>query len=347
MKHVVAFVLALGLALSLAACGGDAETGGAPSARGDGTAEKDWGKIELVGKSGSLCAAPTYIAYENGYFAEEGFDVTLITADGETRKVGLNNGTLPLTNTDFQFFPPIAQGMKFSVVEGLHYGCISIVVKPDSGITEPADLVGKTIGIDEMGSSPFQVASAWLAQNGIDIKTEVEIVPFGADGNLQIEALKNGEIDATALWDPFGTVAEEREGFVKIFDLGTHHDYAGKYCCFLFASDKVLDEEPEKIASLLRAYHKAQDWIAKNPYEAAKIVIDKKYVSTGDYELASELLQSYRYPTYEDRKEGKPTLENDIRYFITELAKIDFLQTDDPEAFAKRIYRPVETNDYE
>lgn len=327
MKHVSILVPALVVLLS--ACGGSKS-----------------GRIDLVGKSGSLCAAPTYIAYEKGYFAEEGFEVTLITADGETRKVGLNNGTLPLTNTDFQFFPPIEQGMKFSVVEGLHYGCISIVVKPDSGIKEPADLAGRTIGIDEMGSSPFQVASAWLAQNGIDIKKEVAIVPFGADGNLQIQALKNGEIDAAALWDPFGSVAEEREGLVKIFDLGTHPDYAGKYCCFLFASDKVLDEEPEKIAALLRAYHKAQDWIAKNPGEAARIVIDKRYVSTGDYDLASALLTSYGYPTYEDRREGKSALERDINYFITELAKIGFLQTDDPATFAKRIYRPVETKDY-
>jgi NitT/TauT family transport system substrate-binding protein len=333
MKRLFAVILTLALAFSLAAC----------AAKTDGTSLE---KIELVGKSGSLCAAPTYIAYENGYFTEEGFDVTLITADGETRKVGLNNGTLAVTNTDFQFFPPIEQGMKFSVVDGLHYGCISILTKPDSGITEPSDLIGKTVGIDEMGSSPFQVASAWLAQNGIDIKNDVDIVPFGSDGNLQLEALKNGQIDAAALWDPFGTVGVERDGFVKIFDLGTHPDYAGKFCCFLFASNDVLDKNPEKVAAILRAYHKAQDWIAKNPDEAAKIVIDKKYVSTGDYELASQLLQSYHYPTYEDRKSGLTTLETDINYFVTELSKIDFLQTTDPDAFAKQIYRQVETNDF-
>ncbi|MDR1832402.1 MAG: ABC transporter substrate-binding protein [Fusobacteriaceae bacterium] len=309
-------------------------------------AKKNWGKIDIVGKSGSLCASPTYIAYENGYFAEEGFDVTLITADGETRKVGLNNGTLPLTNTDFQFLPPIEQGLKFSVVDGLHYGCISIVVRGDSPIKSVADLKGKKIGVDELGSSPFQVTASWLALNDINVKGDVEIVPFGSDGNLQIQALKNGEIDAAALWDPFGTVAEQREGFRKLFDLGTHPDFAGKYCCFLFASDKVLEEEPEKIASLLRAYHKAQDWIAKNPEAAAKIVIDKKYVSTGNYELATTLLKSYQYPTYEDRKAGKTTLEQDLDYFVTILSKIGFLKTQDPGGFAKKIYRKVDTRDY-
>ena len=53
-----------------------------------------YGKINIPGLDGSLCGAPIYIAYENGYFAEEGFDVTLISADTETRKIGLNNGTI-------------------------------------------------------------------------------------------------------------------------------------------------------------------------------------------------------------------------------------------------------------
>ena len=73
-----------------------------------------YGKINIPGKDGSLCAAPIYIAYEKGFFAEEGFDVNLISADTETRKIGLNNGTIPIVNGDFQFFPSIEEGVKHS-----------------------------------------------------------------------------------------------------------------------------------------------------------------------------------------------------------------------------------------
>ena len=66
------------------------------------------------------------IAYEKGFFAEEGFDVNLISADTETRKIGLNNGTIPIVNGDFQFFPSIEQGVQVKVVDGLHKGCIKI-----------------------------------------------------------------------------------------------------------------------------------------------------------------------------------------------------------------------------
>ena len=110
---------------------------------GNGTAQSTgdfkYGKIDIPGKDGALCGAPIYIAYENGYFAEEGFDVTLISADFETRKIGLNNGSIPIVNGDFQFFPSIENGINVKVVDGLHEGCIKFAVSPDSDIKSVDD----------------------------------------------------------------------------------------------------------------------------------------------------------------------------------------------------------------
>ena len=126
-----------------------------------------YGSIDIPGKDGALCGAPIYIAYENGYFAEEGFDVNLISADFETRKIGLNNGTIPIVNGDFQFFPSIENGIDVKVVDGLHEGCIKFAVRPDSDISTVDDLKGKKIGVDEIGGTPHQVASLWLENAGI------------------------------------------------------------------------------------------------------------------------------------------------------------------------------------
>ena len=81
------------------------------SASSAGSTDYKYGKIDIPGRDGALCGAPIYIAYENGYFAEEGFDVNLISADFETRKIGLNNGSIPIVNGDFQFFPSIENGI--------------------------------------------------------------------------------------------------------------------------------------------------------------------------------------------------------------------------------------------
>ena len=348
---VAALILALGIALT--ACGGTEPAANAPSSSGAasassasgsaaGAATYKYGKIDIPGKNGSLCAAPIYIAYEKGFFAEQGFDVTLISADSEARKIGLNNGTIPIVNGDFQFFPSIEEGVKVKVVDGLHNGCIKIIVPKGSSIKTAADLKGKKIGVDEIGGTPFQVASLWLENAGIVAKDnkDVTFVPYN-DGNLEIAAAEKGEIDAAAIWDPFGSLAVKNKGFTEIFDLSTDPLFKGKYCCFLYASEKYLDENKERAAALLKAYNEAQEWIRDNPEEAVDIIVDKKYSDISDKELAVELIKSYEYPSKEEHETGKTHVKEDVLYFVTQLQKVGYLKTKDPEGFANQIYYDV------
>ena len=289
-----------------------------------------FGKINIPALDGSLCGAPIYIAYENGYFAEEGFDVTLISADTETRKIGLNNGTIPIVNGDFQFFPSMEEGVNTVVVDKLHDGCIKIVVRPDSNIKTAEDLKGLRIGVDEIGGTPHQVASVWLENAGISARQEdhqVEFLPF-ADGNLELEALYNGDLDAAAMWDPLASVAEKAGKVKTILDITKDDPFAGKACCFLYASRAVYEKDPEEVAALLRAYRKAQDFINKNPGQAVDIIIKGKYSQIEDRDLAIELLTSYNFPSFEQRSAGVFDVESDVRYFAQQLYDIGYLKTD-------------------
>lgn len=332
---LVGLLLAASL-LSLAAAGCGSETGSESKFK--------YGKIQIPGKDGALCGAPTYVAYEQGFFEEEGFDVELISADFETKKIGLNNGTIPIVNGDFQFFPSIEEGINVKVVDGFHNGCIKFVVRPDSEIAVAEDLKGKKIGVDEIGGTPHQVASVWLENAGISALVEdgeVTFLPY-SDGNLELEALYNGDIDVAAMWDPLGSVAE-KEGKVKvIFDLSKDPVFAGKYCCFLFASNKVIEEEPEKAAAILRAYRKAQDWISKHPEETVDIIVEGKYSQITDKELAVELIKSYEYPSEEIRESKVHSTESDVAYFSKALNDIGYLKTDSEE-FTKQYFYDVDT----
>ena len=336
-------------AVLLASCSvseskGDSTKSGDSSSASSQKADYKYGKIDIPGKDGALCGAPIYIAYENGYFAEEGFDVNLISADFETRKIGLNNGSIPIVNGDFQFFPSIENGIDVKVVDGLHEGCIKLAVKPDSDIKTVQDLKGKKIGVDEIGGTPHQVASLWLENAGISAdasKGEVTFLPY-SDGNLEFEALAKGEIDVAALWDPLGSI-HEKAGDVRIlFDLGTDPYFKDRFCCFLYASTKVLNEKPDEIAALLRAYRKAQEWIYENPEKAVDIIVEKKYASIEDKELAVQLIKSYGYPSadkHNDSWDGR--VESDVKYFVDGLSKIGYLKSD-PADFAKKIYQKVD-----
>lgn len=331
LKKTAAAVALFSITLSSAGCAAEQDDG------------FRFGKINIPGLDGSLCGAPIYIAYENGYFAEEGFDVTLISADTETRKIGLNNGTIPIVNGDFQFFPSMEQGVNTIVVDKLHDGCIKIVVRPDSDIRTPEDLIGLRIGVDEIGGTPHQVASVWLENAGISALQEdhqVEFLPF-ADGNLELEALYNGDIDAAAMWDPLASVAEKAGNVITILDITTDDPFAGRACCFLYASRVVYENNPEEVAALLRAYRRAQDFINNNPEEAVDIIINGNYSQIEDRELAIELITSYNYPSYEQRESGAFNVQEDVHYFAQQLYDIGYLSTD-PDTYTSTYF--VEVN---
>lgn len=231
------------------------------------------------------------------------------------------------------------------MVDGLHFGCIKLLVPKDSPVQSVEDVRGKRISVDEVGGTPHQVASVWLEKNGISAKPEdgeVTFLPF-SDGNLAIEALNKGEVDIAALWDPFGSILEKAGNYRVILDISKDEPFADKFCCFLYASEKLINEEPDKVAALLRAYHKAQNWIAENPEEAVDIIIKGKYSQIEDRELAIELLKSYRYPTEEDRAKAPALVRDNVLYFAEQLYGIGYISTD-PETFTNHAYYEIDIN---
>jgi len=318
-------------------------TAAADSSAADSTASADatgaavdykYGKLQIQALGGGACGAPSYIAYELGFFKDEGLDVELVSGTLDDLKAGLASGAFTVANGDFQFFPSIQQGLDLKVIGGLHKGCIKIVVPPDSDIKSVADLAGKRIGIDEPGGTPQAVASVALANAGIDPTTGVTWVTYSLD--LLTEAVKKGEVDAFAAWDPYGALAAKNDGYTILTDIATDDLFAGKSCCLLYASGSQIEKDPERVAAIARAYKKACEWINANPLETAKIEINKGYVAADDVDFLAELIASYDYEYTTD--EGKA----DVKYFVEQLNKTGFLAADtDPETFANDVYYDV------
>jgi NitT/TauT family transport system substrate-binding protein len=305
------------------------------------SAEYPLGKIEIQGLSGSACASPGYIAKEKGFFKAEGLDVTLVSGTFETNKTGLASGKYPVAIGDFQFFPSVNEGLDIKLISGLHDGCIKLLVPPGSPIREAKDLAGKRIGVEEIGGTPMAITSVYLANSNIDPKTGVTWLPYPLE-TLQKVAEK-GEVDAVALWDPFATQAEDR-GYRVLCDISKHPLFAGKYCCFLYASSEQIKDNPERISAILRAYNKAGEWIAKNPEETARILIKKGYVADNDSSLITELIKSYKYHSHHNASTQKQA-KNDALYFTDELKKAGFLPKNiDSKEFVDNLYYEINTD---
>ena len=335
-KSAIAVFMVLLLTLSVVGCGTakDKQKNATKNASTNTTDKYKYGKIQIPALGGGACGAPSYVAYEKGFFAEEGLDVELVSGTMDSMKAGLANGQFPVNNGDFVWFTSIQQGLDLKIIGGLHKGCIKVVVPPGSNIKTAADLKGKRIGVDEIGGVPMAVASVVLANAKLDPQKDVQWLAYPLD-QLE-EAVKKGEIDAFSAWDPYGKLAEVNSGYSILSDISTDPLFAGKSCCFLYASAKAIKENPAKIQAIARAYQKAEDWIAAHPEETAQLEVDKKYVATDNVKLLTEMIKSYHFNyTTEASK-------NDIRYFVGQFSKTGFLKKDtDPDDFANQVYYDV------
>jgi NitT/TauT family transport system substrate-binding protein len=297
------------------------------------------GEYEIA-YSGSTCGSPVSIAVLKGFFEEEGVKITLVSGSTfETSRAALAAGKMPVINGDFQFFPSVYNGVDVKLIGGLHEGCIKILVPKDSPITSLEDLRGKRIAVDEIGGTPMSVASVAAGSVGIDPQTEITWLPFPSDQIFQ--AVDKGEADAASSWDPFATIAELTGNYRTILDISDHPLFAGKACCFLFASGKLIKENPSAIAAVLRAYQKAVAWIGANPAEAAQLLVSEKKVATDDVSLVTRLLGSYAYDNHSGHTSNEKA-KTDAVYFADHLSKIGYLPADiDPQEFVNGIYVDV------
>ncbi|MDR1949086.1 MAG: ABC transporter substrate-binding protein [Spirochaetaceae bacterium] len=325
MKHVSVILAALLFLPPLIFAGGRADKGKYP-----------YGEFEIA-YGGSTCGSPTSIGNLKGFFDEEGVKINLVSGSTfEADRAALAAGKIIVENGDFQYFPGVHNGLDVKLIGGLHEGCIKILVPKDSPITSLSDFRGKTIAVDEIGGTPMSVASVAAGSVGINPQTEITWVPYPNDQISQ--AVEKGEADIAALWDPFATTLENTGNYRVLVDISEHPLFAGKACCFLFASGKVIRENPGAVAAVLRGYHKAVAWIGANPAEAAQLLVSEKKVATDDVALVTKLLGHYHYDQHSGTAANARAKEDAV-YFARELTKIGYLPADlDPQKFIDDIY---------
>lgn len=265
-------------------------------------------KITLGTYNGS-CEAPLYVGVENGIFKKHGLDVTVVNINAETLKEGLASGKIDGAQISPGMFKAIEQGLDIKLTNGVHTGCIQGVVSKDSAINSVKDLKGKKIGIDAIGGVPQVLLTLELGKNNIDAKKDVEWKVY-PQANLQ-QALDKGDIDAFVAWDPYGAMAVSSGKAKKIF--GNTNNEAGKednYCCFVGVNGKLAKDNPEVAKAITEAWAEADEWVQKNPAEAGKMSVDKKYVSSGDETENSKLLGDYKFAA--DKTKAKADFTNTL-----------------------------------
>ncbi|MFD7306751.1 ABC transporter substrate-binding protein [Promicromonospora sp. NPDC059942] len=200
--------------------------------------------------------APFYYGVAEGIFEDEGIDLTIQPGNGSGNTVQ----QVAQRNTDFGWAdtPPLANGISSgmpvrSVGVFLQTGPSSVEFFDDQGITEPADLVGKTVG-GTPGDAMYGTFPAWLEINGVN-PDDVTVVNVDAAG--KIAALIEGKVDAIQGFyhDQAATIENQTGKEVSALpfaEFGMNMLGTG-----LLANEATIESDPELVQAMVRATSKS------------------------------------------------------------------------------------------
>ncbi|MDD2499294.1 MAG: ABC transporter substrate-binding protein [Geobacter sp.] len=221
--------------------------------------------------SKSPLSLPVYVADSLGYFAAEGVPLRIHEVIGGHRTLQeLLAGTSDLaTSSETVVMFNSFQQSNFAIIATFVSSDddVKIITRSDTGICTPRQLAGKRIGT-VVGSAGHYYLDMVLLMNGIDPKT----VPVR---NLQPEAmtdaLKKGEVDAIAIWEPYPFKALKAVPGARML-AGSD---AYRLTFNLIVHKKHLGTRDGDLVKLLRALDRAEQFISRQPLQAMAIMRER------------------------------------------------------------------------
>ncbi len=201
--------------------------------------------------------APIFLAQKNGWFAEEGVEVSIeLFTNAQDRQSALQAGTLDAIMTDL-----VAVAVNTSAGFNLRAttltdGMFPILVHPES-----RDKKTVSVGMMEVSVSNF-LASQWLKDYEVK-KVFINAIP------ARLEAVASGSIDMGVFPEPVASAGAAKGLEKRIFPP------AGGFSPDVMAfTGKALSEKTSSIQAFHRAYNKAVRQIQANPDMARNILVE-------------------------------------------------------------------------
>src|ERR1700749_261607 len=148
--------------------------------------------------------SPFVVAKEKGFFAAEGYDVTLIAVGGANEsaiQVAAGNAEVGSASPGDALIGIQSGKLDVRYFYGILYSNIwSVAVLPDSPIKTLVDLKGKKLGVQSMGSAGTTFGRAVAQQAGLDPDRDISFLPIGV-GAQAVTSVRQKLVDGVVYWD--------------------------------------------------------------------------------------------------------------------------------------------------
>jgi|SRR5579862_75160 len=269
-----------------------------------------------------FAVAPQFAADQLGYFTAEGIAVTTQPIQGGTIGIpGLVSGSFDvLYSNAISVLTALGRGIDLRIIAE----ATPIAEKPPdpgallqrkgAGLRSGKDLEGKTVGVNVRFDIQWLVVQGWVKATGGDLsKITYREVPLPS----MLDALRNGQVDAALVLDPFMTIGLEDPSFELLgWPLST--TMPGLPSSLWIVSGTFADAKPDLVRAYKRGFLKGVDWVNAHFGDEAYLQLIAGYTKT-DTKLLAKMVAG-KQPT----DINVPALKR----LITLMQQYDLLKTD-------------------
>ena len=269
----------------------------------DSTKDKTLSKVTLNEVAHSIFYAPQYVAIEEGYFEEEGLDLTLVTGFGADKTM-----TAVISGeADIGFMG--AEASIYAYQEGatdpvMNFAQLTqragnfLVAKEEMPAFTWNDLKGKKVLGGRKGGMPEMVFEYILKNNGLDPETDLTIDQSIDFGSTAAAFTGDTSADFTVEFEPSATLLEQEGTGYVVASLGTDSGYV-PYTSYS-AKASFLEDHPKTIQKFTNALQKGMNYVSTHSPEEIATVIAPQFPETDLATVTAIVTRYYQQDTWKD-----------------------------------------------
>src|SRR5687767_9401185 len=207
-------------------------------------------QIKIAYSGVSAAGTPLWLAKEEGVFTRHGLEADLVTVRSAPLQVSalVSNEVQFVRGSASSMLSAAAQGAKLKILMSLFAERASYDFLVSSAITNPRDLRGKKIGVQDFSGLLWTLTMLSLREMGLDPqKDNISIQAIG-DSTVIAQALATGIIDGAAL-DKLQSVRLQGLGVKVLLDLGRIALPSSPY----MSAESFIQKNPQTVESFIKA----------------------------------------------------------------------------------------------
>jgi NitT/TauT family transport system substrate-binding protein len=276
-----------------------------------------------LAKTPDICLVPQYVAEQ--LLRAEGFtDVRYVEVPNPTA------GSIARGEVDFSsgfasaLLTAIDAGAPIAILAGLHVGCVEVF--GNEGIHGIADLRGKSVGVEFIGSTPHVLLSIMAAQIGLNPVNDIRWITGPKVEPMQL--FVDGKVDAFVGSPPWSLDLRERQIGHIILTTATDLPWSQYFCCMLGGNREYVRNHPVATKRVLRAILKATDLCATEPARVARRIVEGGF--TPRYDFAWQTLNESPYDKWREYD-----AEDTVRFYALRLHEVGFIKSSPQKIIAE------------